>query len=265
MQLKNTELEIGQEYVVHYFNKWGNEAYVTIYIENENQYRDQSCPSQLYSLEAYINSLQESNILSVFSPYTNNDIVQVYNEVRTMEKHYPYYVNDYVQNFKRRLNAIGTCMLSDQRLTEDTLKKLEYLLYTIKMDEVVRHYQVGQTLITQNNEEVTVLGYSPDTTGHRRCFVCSDYRYRYDDNSMDRGRCTGTNSYYINPHNIVKLSVPNRYMLFKEFAQKEGLTQEETNRLLKELGQQCTVGNGRIKYPRLDTECFKYLGINPNA
>lgn len=63
-------------------------------------------------------------------------------------------------------------------------------------------FEVGKEYETQEGAKVMVLSRT-DLVGYE-CLECSDGRYRYDrsTNSLDAGRCTGTDHDYSYPHNF---------------------------------------------------------------
>lgn len=101
-------------------------------------------------------------------------------------------------------------------------------MYELRTDIKSENYKfkVGQEYDLQNGEKIHILGRT-DMKGYE-CLICSDGKYRYDRSTdkltaVDKGRCTGTSHELLHPYNILNETYGNRYLLGKEFCEKENI------------------------------------------
>lgn len=105
-------------------------------------------------------------------------------------------------------------------------------MYELRTDINADNYKfkVGQEYELQNGEKVRILGRT-DLKGYE-CLICSDGAYRYDRStdsldSSEKGRCTATSHELLDPRNILNEKFGNRYLLGKEFCEKENVDMKD--------------------------------------
>ena len=105
-------------------------------------------------------------------------------------------------------------------------------MYELRTDINADNYKfkVGQEYELQNGEKVRILGRT-DLKGYE-CLICSDGAYRYDRStdsldSSEKGRCTATSHELLDPRNILNEKFGNRYIIAKEFCEKENVDMKD--------------------------------------
>lgn len=105
-------------------------------------------------------------------------------------------------------------------------------MYELRTDINAANYKfkVGQEYELQNGEKVRILGRT-DLKGYE-CLICSDGAYRYDRStdsldSSEKGRCTATSHELLDPRNILNEKFGNRYIIAKEFCEKENVDMKD--------------------------------------
>lgn len=205
-------------------------------------------------------------------PCSGNDIAQMAYELTRAIASYQGNVDwddinrrasDYIDGIKSN----GYILFGADKLDLHHYQLLEWILHGIS-EHVHCHryrskfqYSVGQHVTLQNGDKCRIIARHMLTKGYETV-VLDDLGCRYDRSTSkhirDTGRVTGTNGQYLDPRNIRKEELYQRYLDARAFARKNELDYEK---MIKQVfNTVCFRAHGRC-YPKLDTELMKAIGI----
>ncbi len=181
--------------------------------------------------------IQISDITNVFEPVSNIEMFQMWVNWNNLNNPNCILYNqteadELRQKITKTLKQRSYVMYGTGKLEAFDYKKMYEIRTDIKSENY--KFEVGKSYVLQNGEIITVIGRG-DTRGYE-CLICSDGKYRYDRStdpvtSPEKGRCTATSHELLYPYNILNELFGNRYLLSKEFCEKERVEMDDLSRI----------------------------------
>lgn len=174
-----------------------------------------------------------ADIIELYEPVSSKDMFVMWTNYNNAKNPNSIF---YDLQFANELQAKITNTLKEKSYIQYGSGKFEPFdykkMYEIRTDIKAENFKfkVGQEYQLQNGETVRILGRT-DTKSYE-CLICSDGAYRYDrscdtHDAVDKGRCTATSHELFDPRNIINNKFGNRYIIAKEFCEKENVDMKD--------------------------------------